>query len=311
VPFRKNPQGTIEAFKQAFRPDEPVRLIIKVLNGSRDSALLSALEEQSAGSRVTIWNATLDSADRFRLLASVDALVSLHRSEGFGLSIAEAMAYGLPVVVTNWSGNVDFTNADNAALVDYDLERSDVPHGPYPAGTVWAEPRLDDAARKMRRVWTDEAWRRKLGSAGARTIAENFSYDVVGRTMKARLDRLTTLALTGPRNRAYDRSTPSTALPIAIALQLVATDAWRRPLFYASRISRMPRLLMTEGSSRLLHRIASSARDHHPDKATRSRFLLRRLFQRMRLLFGKRNAEPSSRSDALAIAGARKKPESD
>ncbi|WP_164125989.1 glycosyltransferase, partial [Stenotrophomonas maltophilia] len=68
-----------------------------------------------------------------------------HRAEGFGLSIAEAMAFGLPVVTTGWSGNVDFTNVENSASVAYDLKAIDRQHGPYPAGTLWAEPRLDDA----------------------------------------------------------------------------------------------------------------------------------------------------------------------
>uniref|UniRef100_UPI001954C41A glycosyltransferase n=1 Tax=Klebsiella pneumoniae TaxID=573 RepID=UPI001954C41A len=77
-----NPDGTIAAFKMAFRPDEPVRLVIKTLNGHRDPVLLKSLEDMAAGHRVTIWDRALETQDRFRLLASVDAFVSLHRAEG-------------------------------------------------------------------------------------------------------------------------------------------------------------------------------------------------------------------------------------
>ena len=134
----------------------------------------------AAGHRVTIWDEPLDTLDRFRLLAAADAFVSLHRAEGFGLVIAEAMALGVPVVATGWSGNADFTAAENAALVAYDLKASDCAHGPYPSGTLWAEPRLDDAARQMRRVADDAAFRDGIAAAAARAVYDELSPDAVG-----------------------------------------------------------------------------------------------------------------------------------
>jgi len=263
VPFRKNPDGAIAAFKMAFRPDEPVRLVIKTLNGHRDPELLKSLEDMAAGHRVTIWDRALETQDRFRLLASVDAFVSLHRAEGFGLSIAEAMAFGLPVVTTGWSGNVDFTNAENSASVAYDLKPIDRQHGPYPAGTLWAEPRLDDAARHMRRIRDDAAWRERIGAAAARTIASQLSPETIGAQMKARIERLSRSMRTAhhaPVDKVAVRDGSPRVLLTSAAFGLVASDVMRRPFFYIQRIPRMPRLLIQEGFGSAFGRVARSAR---------------------------------------------------
>lgn len=292
ISFRKNPHGAIEAFKRAFTPNEPVRLIVKVLNGERDPDLIDSLNDRSAGHRITIWNASLEPMDRFRLLASVDAFVSLHRSEGFGLVIAEAMAIGRPVVVTNWSGNVDFVNADNAALVRYTLIRSSQAHGPYPAGTTWAEPDLDDAARQMQRIWKDADWRDRIVAAAGKTIASNFSPEVIGTIIKSRLERLT-----GSRQH-YEKIRqeplhapvpPAPKPPLFAAVRAVSRDALRRPLFYAARAPRLPRLLSKEGLNDLLSRVAQHAQSR--DVGVKQRLSLRQMVLRIWLLFGWGRAE--------------------
>jgi hypothetical protein len=262
--FRKNPRGAIEAFVRAFKTGEPVRLIVKVINGEQDPNLLGSLREQAIGQRITIWNASLEPIDRFRLLASADAFVSLHRSEGFGLVIAEAMALGRPVVVTDWSGNTDFTNSENAALVRYAPVRSEKAHGPYRAGTEWAEPDLDDAARQLRRVVEDDDWRGRIGAAAAKTIATMLSRKAVGTTMKSRLERLS------GSTRAYRRMqvsspppappSPQQTLPVGVAIKAVSRDALRRPFFYALRAPRLPRLVASEGVDGLLIRLATQTR---------------------------------------------------
>ncbi|RYF46516.1 MAG: glycosyltransferase family 1 protein [Comamonadaceae bacterium] len=257
VPFRKNPDGVINAFSKAFHADEPVRLIVKALNAEAAPELMAQLRAAARGRRVSFMTRTLESADRFRLLASMDAFVSLHRSEGFGLSIAEAMAYGIPVVVTQWSGNVDFTNHSNAAVVPFDLVRSKVAHGPYTAGTVWAEPRIEVAGQLMRRLWVDRAWRVQIAQAGQRTIASTLSGHVVGSAMHSRLQQVTGLRRGESRMLAdpLDASAAAKASERSRSLTVrVFEDALRFPGYYLARVHRVPWLLWRLGLAGTLQR---------------------------------------------------------
>ncbi len=259
VPFRKNPEAVVAAFSQAFTASEPVRLVLKLLNGAAEPGLVDSLRHAAAGRRISLLDAALDSEDRFRLLASADAFVSLHRSEGFGLSIAEAMAHGLPVVTTGWSGNADFTNADNAAIVAHDLVAGTQAHGPYPAGTLWAEPRLDDAARQMRRVWTDLAWRQAIAQAGAATIERLYSAATVGAAMRDRLHRIERSARLHARQPG--RLPAGSAVAVAggpvrggSRAARILRDVCRYPSFYLVRLPRLPMLLWRSGLTSTLVR---------------------------------------------------------
>ncbi len=285
--YRKNPQGAVAAFLKAFRPEEPVRLIVKVLNGERDPALIASLAAQARGQRITLLDATLESMDRFRLLASADAFVSLHRSEGFGLVIAEAMALRRSVVVTNWSGNADFTTPQNAAIVAHRPVRSLEAHGPYAAGTLWAEPDLDDAARQMRRVWEDGPWRASLGEAAAQTIATRFSPAVVGGIIEARLERLAASAhrLAGARAGAGAPLAPATPhIAASVAFRTVAADMIRRPVFYLARVPRVPAMIARDGFGSVLDRLAHKARDRDDSQRRKSslRAMMRRFWSFLR-----------------------------
>src|SRR5206468_3273838 len=103
--------------------------------------------------RVLDWVSSREEIDG--LLTRCDALVSLHRSEGFGLPCAEAMALGKPVIATDYSGSADFLGVSTGFPVAYRLIQLPQSIGPYEKGSVWAEPDLDDAAAAMRRVFND------------------------------------------------------------------------------------------------------------------------------------------------------------
>ena len=121
---------------------------------------------------------------------SVDCFGSLHRAEGFGLVIAEAMVRGKVVVATGWSGNMDFMTAENALPVDYTLRVLDRDHGPYRQGERWAEPALDDAIAKLRQVASDEGLRRRIGQRARHDCIEMLAPEVIGDRIRRRIDAI-------------------------------------------------------------------------------------------------------------------------
>ena len=126
-------------------------------------------------------------AETWSLEANSDALISLHRSEGFGLVIAEMMSLGKPVICTNYSGSTDFASQSNTFLVEF----SNVPvrRGQYTANAhqIWADPELADARRQMRLAVSNDALRLRLGKAAADEIARSFSLATVGEIVERRL----------------------------------------------------------------------------------------------------------------------------
>ena len=121
VPERKNVQATIEAFEHAFDEHSNVQLLIKVLNLDTHNALSIPKEKAEGNSAIKLITNYMARDDIYQFLDQSDCFVSLHRSEGFGLAIAEAMLLSQPVITTNWSGNTDFCNSKNTFLVDYEL----------------------------------------------------------------------------------------------------------------------------------------------------------------------------------------------
>jgi glycosyltransferase involved in cell wall biosynthesis len=173
---RKNPVAAVAAFRKAFgdRPDRV--LAIKLIdNGAVDAR--RELDIAIAGaSNIRLIEGMLPEADMAGLMAAADIVISLHRSEGFGLVPAQAMALGKPVIATGWSGNLDFMNKNNSALVSYSLIPVRDPEGAFNADDqTWAEANINEAAEWLRRLAGDAGLRARLGAAAAKDVAAQLS----------------------------------------------------------------------------------------------------------------------------------------
>ncbi len=169
---RKNPLGAIDAFRRAFGDRRDRMLVVKVLNTGFDPASLAQLRQAISGvSNIVIVEQKFTNEDNLAFIAAADIVLSLHRSEGFGLVMAEAMMLGCPVVATAWSGNMDFMDEQSAALVTAKMVVPDDSAGVFALpGAVWADPDLDQAAAHLRRLAEDPAARAALGEAGRRMV---------------------------------------------------------------------------------------------------------------------------------------------
>lgn len=185
---RKNPEGALQAFLQAFSGDARVHLVIK-MNVPKDHAesdrLLARLRQEA---NVHTLVETMPKERLNALVKLCDATVSLHRSEGFGLVPAEAMYFGRPAVLTNWSGNTTYMTADNCCPVPYTIVELAEDYGPYQKGCHWAEPDIQAAAALMKRLATDKAYYQAVAAAGRRTVREQFSPAALGELVRRRLE---------------------------------------------------------------------------------------------------------------------------
>ncbi len=172
---RKNPMGVIRAFREAFRPDDRhVGLVLKV-NNAREEDMRLLRQMMEGCDNVYYITETMSKIKVNSLIKVVDVFVSLHRGEGFGLVMAEAMLNGTPVIATDWSSNTEFMDSETACMVDYDFVelREDCP--PYRAGTVWADPNIHTAAGYMRRLYEDQAFYDKLAAAAKASVRDRLS----------------------------------------------------------------------------------------------------------------------------------------
>jgi glycosyltransferase involved in cell wall biosynthesis len=188
---RKNPLGLIRAFRTAFKPSEPVDLVIKVSPQEQFyPEWWRELRSAAAGAGVRLIDRSLSRGDLFALMNACDAYVSLHRSEGLGLTMAEAMLLGKPTIATGYSGNLDFMTPENSYLVDYERVAiaEDVP--PYPKGLVWAEPSVAHAAGLMRRVVDRPVEAHAVAARGRADAARLLAPEAAGRRMAARLEEI-------------------------------------------------------------------------------------------------------------------------
>lgn len=194
---RKNPVAVLEAFRKAFADRPDVRLIVKTQNRNSvaDPQQLKIWRQVDAmmaqDSRIRLINETLSYADLLLLKKGSDCYISLHKSEGWGFGMIEAMGIGVPVVCTAYSANMDFCSADTAWLVDFREARL----GPQDYIFVrkdqhWAEPDVNHAAAQLRAVYDNPDARRKRADAALKNVRENFSSQAIAQRFKARLDEI-------------------------------------------------------------------------------------------------------------------------
>jgi glycosyltransferase involved in cell wall biosynthesis len=176
---RKNPLGAVEAFLGAFGDDGKAHLVIKMNDGNVAPALrnrlLAAIGDHP---NIHLIEQKLTDQEMADLLHGIDILLSLHRTEGFGLPLARAMQLGKLVIATGWSGNLDFMHANNSMLVDYALIPAVDPQQTYDYNDMnWADPSVEHAIACLRRAAADPGLRARLGAQAAEDIARQFGLD--------------------------------------------------------------------------------------------------------------------------------------
>ncbi len=187
---RKNPLAVIEAFRCAFSPSEPVRLVLKSVNARAAPHGFAKLLERAQQYRISVIDGYWPAQEVRNLMSACDAYISLHRAEGTGLTITDAMALGKPVIATGWSGNMDFMTVANSFPVEYELVEIDTRIGPYAAGEIWAEPSVEHAAGLMRRVFENREEARKRGELARRELEADYSSQAVSKLLSTRFEAI-------------------------------------------------------------------------------------------------------------------------
>jgi len=187
---RKNPMAAIRAFRLAGFTDDEAVLLLKFTNGHYDRAALRRLQEAASGLRVIFLDGALTRAEVNALMACTDACVSLHRAEGFGMTIAEHMLLGKPAIASAYSGNVDFMTPETACMVS--TTRVPIPrdYGPYLRGQLWGDPDATEAAAHMRDLVRIEGRAADLGARGRDHVRRVLDPARTAALMAARLQQI-------------------------------------------------------------------------------------------------------------------------
>jgi glycosyltransferase involved in cell wall biosynthesis len=185
---RKNPLDLIRAFRQAFRRDDRVRLTLKTSNGHMRSHEWRRVVRAADGLPITVCDRYLSRPDLLALMRSCDCYVSLHRSEGFGFTLVEAMALGKPVIATFYSANAEYMTPWNSFPVPYRMGEVRARRGAYRKGDAWAEPDVEAAAALMRQAYCDRERAQDVGRRGRRDVTSQLSVSACGSRMRRRFE---------------------------------------------------------------------------------------------------------------------------
>jgi glycosyltransferase involved in cell wall biosynthesis len=187
---RKNPHAVIDAFCGAFAPDAGARLVLKTINGhDRKPRALAELEVAAAHrDDVVVIDGYVSELERDAMIAACDCFVSLHRAEGLGLPMLEAMRLGKPVIATAYSGNVDFMDDETSFLVPFRLVPVPESEMVHAKDARWADPSVEVAASLMRRVVDAPDEARAIGEAGRRRVLARFSSARAAAAVSAELE---------------------------------------------------------------------------------------------------------------------------
>ena len=160
---RKNPEAVVTAFSKAFKNNLNAKLIIKTTNYEKFPEQVKMLDQlihdKGIEKKVISLNNGLSRNEMITLISTIDCYVSLHRGEGLGLGMLEAMFLGKPVIATGYGGNVEFMNSENSMLVKYQLIRANDDYEVYKNVKMWADPDIDQAAYYMKLIVNDKTKR--------------------------------------------------------------------------------------------------------------------------------------------------------
>jgi glycosyltransferase involved in cell wall biosynthesis len=186
---RKNPWGLVTAFQQAFPGRDDVRLVIKAINGRTNAAAVQRLKYViGADDRIELMQRYLGVDEFNDLYATSDAYVSLHRSEGFGLTVAEAMIRGMAVICTDYSSTTEFVDSRVGWPIPYVMTEVGPGWPPYQAEARWADPDLAEAAKAMRAIADDPAEATRRGTAAREHLLQTRSIDSAAQWMRVQLE---------------------------------------------------------------------------------------------------------------------------
>lgn len=186
---RKNPGAVIDAFKLSGLAERGASLVIKTHSVAGNEADFAKLQATVAGLPGTVLiTQTLSRRELYELESACDCFVSLHRSEGFGLAVAECMYLGKPVIATDWSASSEYLDHSNGCPVRCSLVQLEKNFGPYAKGQTWADPDIGEAAEWMRRLAAEPEFGQQLGRAAQKTIEERFSPQAIGQRYRRRLE---------------------------------------------------------------------------------------------------------------------------